>query len=65
MFLPTIFSVFINIAKHLNQNGSKVAPTSILGYFLIKRKTRFFPYFIGVCELFTTTLLILLATATW
>ena len=37
----------------------------ILGCFLLKRKTRFSPYFVGVCELFTTTLLILLATATW
>lgn len=36
----------------------------ILGYFLLKRKTRIFPYFIGVCELFTTILFILLATAT-
>ena len=42
-----------------------MAQSPILGYFLIKRKTRVFPYFIGVCELFTTTLLILLATATW
>jgi len=42
-----------------------MAPAHILDYFLAKRKTRFFPYFIGVCELFTTTLLILLATATW
>ena len=30
-----------------------------------KRKTRVFPLFMGLCELFTTTLLILLATATW
>jgi len=37
----------------------------ILGYFLIKRKTRFSPYFIGVCELFTTTLFIFFTTATW
>ena len=37
----------------------------ILGYFLIKRKTRVFPLFMGLYELFTTTLLILLATATW
>ena len=37
----------------------------ILGCFLLKRKTRFSPYFIGVCELFTTTLFIFLSTATW
>jgi FtsH-binding integral membrane protein len=39
-----------------------MAPALIL---VIKRKTRVFPYFIKVYELFTTTLLILLATATW
>ena len=33
--------------------------------FTIKRKTRVFPYFIWVCKLFTTTLLIFLTTATW
>ena len=38
---------------------------SILGYFLQKRKTRLSPYFIGVCELFATTLLIFFTTATW
>ena len=42
-----------------------MAPTPILGYFLQKRKTRVFPLFMGLYELFTTTLLIFLATATW
>lgn len=32
--------------------------------FLIKRKTRAFPYFIGGCELFATTLLIFFTTST-
>jgi len=27
-----------------------MAPAHILGYFLIKRKARFFPYFIGLYE---------------
>jgi hypothetical protein len=42
-----------------------MAPALILGIFLIKRKTRVFPYFIGVYELFTMTLFIFLSTATW
>ena len=54
-----------NIGKYLNQNGSKVAPAPILGYFLIKRKTHVFPYFMRVCESSYTTIFILLATATW
>jgi len=41
-----------------------VAPAPIFGYFLIKRKTRVFPLFMGLYELFTTTLLIFFATAT-
>jgi len=47
------------------QNGSKMVLKPILGYFLLKRKTRVFPLFIGVCELFTTTLFIFLSTSTW
>jgi len=42
-----------------------MAPAHILGYFLRKRKTRVFPYFIGACELFAMTLLIFFTTATW
>jgi len=42
-----------------------MAPAHILDYFSAKRKARFFPYFIGLCELFTTTLLILFTTSTW
>jgi hypothetical protein len=42
-----------------------MAPAFIFGYFLPKRKTRVFPYFIGVCELFSTTLFIFFTTATW
>ena len=38
---------------------------AILGYVLRKRKTRVFPYIIWVCELFSTTLLVFLTTATW
>ena len=52
--------IFTYIAKYLNQSGSKMAPALILGYFLIKRKTRVFPLFMGLYELFTTTLFILL-----
>ena len=36
----------------------------ILGCFLLKRKTRSSPYFVRVCELFTTTLFIFFSTAT-
>ena len=43
----------------------KMVLMPILGCFLPKRKTRFSPYFIGVCELFTTTLFVFFTTATW
>jgi len=33
--------------------------------FFRKRKTRVFPLFMGLYELFTTTLLIFFTTATW
>ena len=66
IILYHIFPIlFLHIAKYLNQSGSRMAPILSLGYFLIKRKTRVFPYFIGLYELFTTTLLIFLTTATW
>ena len=42
-----------------------MAPAYILSYFLIKRKTRVFPLFMGLYELFTTTLFIFFTTATW
>ena len=42
----------------------KMVIKPILGYFLLKRKTRVFPYFIGLYELFTTTLFIFFTTAT-
>jgi len=47
------------------ESGSTMAPGLILGIFLSKRKTRVFPYISWVCELFSTALFILLATATW
>ena len=46
-----ILKSLIYIAKYLNINGSKMAPAPILGYFLIKRKTRVFPLFMGLYEL--------------
>jgi len=42
-----------------------MAPAPILDYYLLKRKTRVFPYFIGVCELFITTLFMFFTTPTW
>ena len=50
---------------NLDKNGSKMVLKPILGYFLRKRKTRVFSYFIGLRELFFTTLFIFFTTATW
>ena len=57
------YSLLLN--GNLDKNGSKMVLKPILGIFLRKRKTRVFPLFMGLYELFTTALLILLPTATW